>query len=382
MPAVRQKLHLSPCSDFRDQLCVTLKSLTEQYHDFYLLPYNWHKRKKSYENEEKAINAFLGRRPDLCRKPFLSLTTKDIQEYVDKQISEGVESSTLRRNLINPFRHITNRFARRELGYALPDPFRDVVLPDNPPHRDRVLTEQERLRLYVSIFEGCRGRQQKLLWVSLVIAALNTALRRIQLFKLLWKDIDFEKRTLWAYPTKREKQGRRLPLSKQLCTFLKAYYDRIPEEKRTPNSKVFPMTGTAHEQAWKRIVKRAKLYKTREDGTPDYLHFADLRHTVATAFRSQPIGLTAEENDYMLGHKTNRMGNRYEHLPLVENIRAKLDAADERYFDNDHLRTLDADNVAILKLFEPYQHPLRLSFPQEWERWEEEKKQSGLWQWE
>jgi integrase len=264
----------------------------------------------------------------------------------------------------------------------------------DPPHRDRVLTDDERLALYVSIVEGGRGKQQKLLWISLVKTALDTAMRRIQLLNLRWKDIDFEKRRLWVNPAKKEKRGRWLPLSNEVCHYLKLYYEHVPEENRTPPARVFPITGTAHEQAWKRIVTRAKLFETREDETRDYLHFHDLRHTAATSFRSKPIGLTGDENSYMLGHIDKRMTAMYEHVwdQMVEDIRAKLDAADDAWDPSDvskawqkatlsdgtEVALLPPANIVSLKLF--HSANMHLDFPEEWKLWEKKKQQFAPWQ--
>jgi integrase len=354
----RKDLYEVPALQRKKVIGVTISSLVIDYWRYYSDPDNLWKRKKSYDNEHKAIEAFLDRRPDLCQKPVQSLTTKDIQEYCDAQINAGIEGSTLRRNLINPFRAIINKFAKKQLGFPLKDPFRDVELPENPPPRKRVLKPSERPRLYNAI-EECRGDQRKHLWFALVVAALYTALRRGQLFKLQWKDIDFEQMLIWAYPAKKNPE-RWLPLAQELGWYLEDYRQTIPEEDRTPHSKVFPITNNAHEQAWKRIVKRANLFETREDGSVDYLHFHDLRHTAATAFRI--AGLSMEENDYMLGDNlknTKRKTSIYEHQPVIEDIRNKLNASSKAF----PLPTLEND--VIMRRLQ-----------------RERGNKQGLWQWE
>ncbi|MGP0094652.1 MAG: hypothetical protein ACLPKB_32585, partial [Xanthobacteraceae bacterium] len=42
-----------------------------------------------------------------------------------------------------------------------------------------------------------------------------------------------------------------------------------------------------------------------------------------------PIELSSRENAYLLGHNVGGMTRRYEHIEMVESIRAKLDAAAE-----------------------------------------------------
>jgi len=92
------------------------------------------------------------------------------------------------------------------------------------------------------------------------------------------------------------------------------YRSMVPEQEKTPNSRVFPISGTAHEQAWRRIVARAKI----ED-----LHFHDLRHAAASLY--DELGLTRSENEYMLGHRGSGTNSRYAHAD-IERIRAKFDA--------------------------------------------------------
>jgi hypothetical protein len=172
-------------------------------------------------------------------------------------------------------------------------------------------------------------------------------MRRGELLKLQWGDIDFDNKLLHvrAENTKSGKP-RWLPLTKALWAFLKLYRQRIPEQHGQPTSPVFqlvhskrrrksnkfpyewvyanpdtrePLSESAHEQAWRRICNRAGL---------DNLHFHDLRHTAATSFAHKPVELTTRENAYMLGHttgETTRMTRKYEHLELVEDIRIKLE---------------------------------------------------------
>jgi integrase len=338
--------------------------------------------------------------PHIAKEPWPSLmaSTHEIQKYVDDQLNAGILASTIRRNLINPLRHIINKFAsrRRPVRINLPDPFREIIIPDNPEPRDWVLSNKEKLQLYVAIVEGCRGRQQKLLWFALVKIALNTGLRRIQLLNLQWRCVDFEGRAILVLPAKREKKARFVPLSNETCWFLKKYHDELPEENRRPASLVFPITGTAHEQAWKRIVKRAGLLKTKDDplviqrasvnAKAYYFCFHDLRHTAATDMRSKKIGLTADETDYMLGHIDKRMSARYEHIWdfLVDDIRDKLNRAEEaepEFDEKGEMKLMAPEEIARLKLFETEQpYPLGVVFQPEAEAWE--KTKNALWQWE
>jgi integrase len=299
--------------------------------------------KRSAINEFSALRSFMAAEQNgLCKRSLADqeLMRDDFRKYRDKRLyADGVKPGTLRREL-NPIRHMF-RIAALEWGYPIANPLHGLELPPEDPHRERILKPEERYRLYRAI-EGCRGQQQQRLWLSLVITALTTAMRRGELLKLEWRDIDFDKGTIYlrAEITKSRKP-RLLPMTGESHRNLSKYRDSIEETKRKPDARVFPMTGGALEQAWRRICERGDI--------PD-LRFHDLRHTAATSFADpKTVNLSVRENAYVLGHSYGgipRMTKIYENpdiLEMVESIRAKLEAAD---------RNLPPDAVPIEDLAE------------------------------
>ena len=368
----------------------SIASLFGAYKQYLIDPrYEW-KKKKSWHKEEIAIEALEERCPEIYNKQIFLLKRTDIQDYIDKLLSEGILPSTVRRNFVGPLRSLINKYARKKLGYInMPNPFSGLDIPDNPPHRKRVLSKAEQLRLYVSIIEGCRGKHQKLLWFSIVRLALNTSLRRKPLLDLKWKNVKLDERKIWAYPTKKEPEGRWLPLSLETCRFLEMYFGTLPNDKRQPDDPVFPMTEWAHISGWKRIVWRANLYQEIEGKNwkngqklKDWFQFRDLRHTALTRFRSTRnggVGLDGDQNSYMAGHIDERMTKTYEHHwdDLIADIRDKLDAADDAWKPEDHV-SLPPENIAALKVFDEFISNGIMMWPNEHKAWEEAKK--GLWQ--
>jgi integrase len=265
--------------------------------------------KRSSTNELIILDGFARAEANgLCKKSLADLRTEDFAAYRDRRLSgpNRVKPATLRREL-NPIRHML-KVARQDWGHPIEPLFYGFYLPKEDAQRDRVLTPNERFRLYRAI-EGCRGKQQQLLWLSLIQVALNTALRRGELLKLEWRDLDLwdpdgRKRggtlSVRAEITKTNK-ARLLPLTQRAWSQLCMYREAIPEELRTPMAKVFGVnerttlaylglkkkvsgiTASAFEQGFKRICKRAGIAN---------LHFHDLRHTAATSFGSRPIELS------------------------------------------------------------------------------------------
>jgi len=315
----------------------TLKKLIEDYHTYMGTYLNVWKRKKTYESERADLQNFINNEGYwLARKPILTLKTQDIQEHFDHILHErGILSSSLRRNYITPLRSIWNKYGRQFRKIPLADIFQGLTLPANPPHRRRILLPEDRPRLFKAI-EGCRGIKQQELWLSLVLAALNTGLPRAALLRLQWKHVDFDKRNIFAVPVKKQEEGRWLPMTGFLCGHLQFYHDTLSMEERAPISRVFPITGTAHEQAWKRIVKRANppLSEIKEDGTIEYLHFHDLRHTALTDFGTKnPERLDVRESAYMKGTKYGGTLQLYEQIELIEDIRKKLVAKENAFLE-------------------------------------------------
>jgi integrase len=294
----------------------TLGGLLQRYREETQKP--GYQRKKSHDNELVMLKAFEKNEPALCSKSLGELQAngcKDFQRYAERRLAQGREPSTVRREL-NVIRTIF-RMARRRWDLPV-DPFKGIELPPEPEGRERVLSKQERIDLWKATLE-CRGLHQVFLWQALISTALGTGIRRGELLKLQWKDIDFETGTLMAPPGKRSPR-RPLPMSRGLWSILREYHDlgiwsrgrSLGGAERTPQSRVFPLTGSALEQAWRRLCKRAKI---------EVLTFHDLRHTAATWFNI--LDLSQREVEYMLGQK----GHRYTHAEL-ERVREKLDKGD------------------------------------------------------
>src|SRR5262249_4499682 len=131
---------------------VTLGALIEWYRQDRKL--NVHKRKRSYANEDIALQAFLNRETALCRKSLAELRQKDFFDYIDRRLTSGIKASTVRREL-NPIRHVFRR-ARVERDLPAPELFRGLDLPPEEPGRDRILTKEERDKLYWAT-RGCRN---------------------------------------------------------------------------------------------------------------------------------------------------------------------------------------------------------------------------------
>ena len=174
------------------------------------------------------------------------------------------------------------------------NPVRQVSKPKENQLRDRRLEiEEEKLLL-----KGCSQSQNPYL-KHLVVVAIETAMRRGELLKLEWKNINFTDRTAYL-PTTKNGSPRTVPLSARAIQELKTMPIDI-------SGRVFPLSETALRGLWRRTMKRTGL---------ENLRFHDLRHEATTRFFE--LGLNVMEVSTITGHKDLRMLKRYTHIRASE----------------------------------------------------------------
>ncbi len=137
----------------------------------------------------------------------------------------------------------------------------------------------------------------------MVLLALNTGLRREELFSLRWSDINLDRKTLRvAGENAKSGHTRYVPLNSETLAILKEWRKQATAELVFPS----PLTGQKFNsiaKAWTLLRKRAALKDFR-------LH--DLRHTFASKLVMAGVDLyTVKE---LMGHSTIQMTERYAHL--------------------------------------------------------------------
>jgi integrase len=226
---------------------------------------------------------------DFVDKPLASLTTEDLQDFIDDRLTE-VGASTVDREL-DLIRQVL-RYAA-DIWKILPseDPFTGLRRPKYFNERNRRLSDKE----FELILEAARADENQYV-EPLILLALATAMRRSELLSLTWANINYERREAFL-PVTKNGRTRSVPLSKQAIQVLQA----LPRDAEA----IFPITANALQIAFfRRILRKAQI----ED-----LHFHDLRH--------EAISRLAESNEYSLidlqaitGHRDVRMLLRYSHL--------------------------------------------------------------------
>lgn len=139
----------------------------------------------------------------------------------------------------------------------------------------------------------------------LVLLALNTGMRRGELFNLAWKDVDLAGR-LVTVEGGGSKSGRtrHIPLNDEAHTTLTTWREQAPTD--LPLVFPSPVTGGRLDNinsAWREILKKAKIQDFR---------FHDLRHTFASWLVMRGVDLTTVRE--LLGHADLETTLRYAHL--------------------------------------------------------------------
>ncbi|MFP5429190.1 MAG: tyrosine-type recombinase/integrase, partial [Gammaproteobacteria bacterium] len=166
--------------------------------------------KKGYAQESYRITHIL--RSPIAAKTMREISSPDIADYRDdrlKQLNQRTGKSISPATVRLEMSLLSNVFdiGRIEWGTCDANPVANVRKPKSPPGRDRrLLAREERL-----ILRYCHGHQTQELY-SIVILALETAMRQGELLKLEWEHINLRNRIAHLPETKNGSK-RDVPLS-------------------------------------------------------------------------------------------------------------------------------------------------------------------------
>lgn len=242
--------------------------------------------------------------------PVVHITKALCDEYRKRRLHGPAGDSTVNRDL---------SVLRRIVNWGIDE---GLVLPVQKP-RVRMVRERRKKRLVVSIDEENAILQSAAAHIQLAtIAALDTGMRRGELFNQLWEDVDFPRRLLYVTKSKTpEGESREIPLTTRLFDLLSA--------QRQPLGLVFTYKGQPLHRiktAWKATLRRAGLR---------HIRFHDLRHSFN--MRLLEAGVLQEIRMSLMGHSSGKsIHSVYVHieLPLKREAISKLEAWIEKQNTN------------------------------------------------
>lgn len=166
-----------------------------------------------------------------------------------------------------------------------------LIRPGDERPRERILTREEEARL----LDACVDHRAYLR--PIIICAVDTGMRRGEILKLRWQDVDFRSRLICvqALNTKTMRE-RRVYMTERLAQELLWLYN---QNAKDDTALVFGITGS---------IKKAFGTARRMAGLQD-VHFHDLRHTAASRLAASNIPIA--EIARVLGHTQLATSYRY-----------------------------------------------------------------------
>lgn len=222
-----------------------------------------------------------------------------------KRRGGGTLSPATVRNTLELLRRIVNFGVRKHL--CDPMPFKigsrraggGVAMPDVHNERTEDLSPEEMGRLFTALDESPDVQTANFMRV-----ALYTGMRRGELFKLRWEDVDFERGFL-AIQDPKGKKPQKIPMPEEVGRILEAHPRPFPKSPY-----VFPGRGGKQRVD---IIKSARVI-TKAAGLPaDFRPLHGLRHAFASMLASSgKVDLFTLQK--LLTHKSPTMTQRYAHL--------------------------------------------------------------------
>lgn len=239
--------------------------------------------KKGAKQETNRIKAIM--KLPIADWYLIEIRGQQIAEYRDKRLAAGKAPSTVRNDLTIISQVFST--AAKEWGmYDLRNPVENVKLPKQNKGRERRLKKRELERLLAELQKP---------YHDAILLLIETALRRSELCRLRWEDIDLHKRVAKIRDTKNG-EDRSIPLTPYAAQLIAAQ----PKAGDT----VFGLKPDSLTHAMHDACQRAGIVN---------LHLHDLRHEATSRFVESGLFQLAEVMR-ITGHKTLAAFGIYMHI--------------------------------------------------------------------
>ena len=264
----------------------------------YLLRWN----KKDYQGQMQRIDYWCKVFGD---RIMTDIDIFDLREHIDSMIDEGQRTTTINRKkavLSSVYKFAMSR------GYVDTNIVRNVVVDDDSKCRDRVLSEDERLRL----IKACKESHWEKLYL-IVLMAMTTGARKGELMNLRWCDVDFKDNTAYLGDSKNG-TSRELHFAQVVMTELKRFQE-VGTGLIFPSHEI-PSQAMDFRKAWSKALRAANISEKdilNTDGSVklEKFTFHCLRHGFCSALSDS--GKEINQIAKLAGHKSIQTTMRYIH---------------------------------------------------------------------
>ena len=225
--------------------------------------------------------------------PVKDITPRRIQTFLNTYVEENRLTPATRNRHLTMMKAMFNRGLHWNL--IVENPTHGIPKLRENGSRMRYLDQDEIRRL----LECASVRFRPILTV-----ALHTGMRRGEIMKLEWRDVDLRNRVLRVRESKSGKQ-RIIPIDDTLHSTLRGLPSRFEKGLVFPS----PVTGnrwTDFKRQFRNATKKAKI---------DDFRFHDTRHTFASHLVMAGVDIRTVQE--LLGHQSLAMTMRYSHLAPV-----------------------------------------------------------------
>jgi integrase len=244
---------------------------------------------RNLKSGEKNHMTYGGQFKQIFGGKFLSeIKVVDIEQFKTQQLKDSAPATVNRK--VSFLRSVFNKAIAWDKYHGI-----------NPVSKVKFLKENNtRLRYFekgeiVRLLSNCEGSLKQI-----VSIALNTGMRRGELFNLKWADVDFAIKVIYLRETK-SGESREIPMNEEVYKILKGM------AKNPKSEHVF-----CHENGQRILDIRKSFWTALEKSDIKDFHFHDLRHTFASQMVMSGIDLNTVRE--LMGHHSLEMTLRYAHL--------------------------------------------------------------------
>ncbi len=257
--------------------------------DVYIKEYGG--KKKGCVEERYKYNRI---KKDIGNKSFIEIIDNDIASYRDDLLQTMGEPTV--RQYISLISVVYGHYIDKKRGSFphLKNPTIGVKRPNQSKWSDRIFRGKEKARL----MEQAQLHRKADLMYPIILLALATSMRRGELVKIRWEDINFEKKHISIMDSKNN-EGRRVPLT----SAAKEAIDMLDDDYDSETCRIFADISDNN------ITKC--FGEIRDAANIKGLKFHNLRHIALTDLAD--AGLTTIELQRFSGHKTLSQLSRYVH---------------------------------------------------------------------
>jgi integrase len=262
------------------------------------------------------------------------ISLKNMTKYFGKALIDTINADSVESYKRRRLEHVSQATTNRELAclrYMFNKAIEWGLVENNPMKKVKLFKENNQRIRYLdnegikTLCANCSDHLKPIL-----MTALLTGMRKSEILKLKWEDVDLTQRIIYIANTKNG-EIRETPINDQLYDLLKVMEHKsqfvFAKDKGEPYIDI--------DTGFKAALRRAKI---------DNFRFHDLRHTYASHLVMSGVDLMTVKE--LLGHKTIKMTLRYAHLSPFHKMKAVQSL---KFFDGHFLDTSkevkEAENI-------------------------------------